>query len=583
MGLIPDNIIARVLESADIVQLISAYVPLKKAGRNFRANCPFHHEKTPSFMVSPDKQIYHCFGCGEGGNVISFLMKQENIDFPEAVRRLAQRAGIAIPRDEADRKINDLRQSIIQVNGLAAQFFQEILKTSMDPAVKQGRDYLKKRGVGIEIVEKFKLGFAPDQWDALLNFLRKKDIEPGLIEKAGLIIAKDDQRYYDRFRNRVMFPIFDVKGQCVGFGARSLEDGVAKYINSPETPVYTKGQHLYGLHLSKDVIAQNDTVIVVEGYMDFIMPFQAGVANMVASCGTALTPEQIRLMRRYTRNVIMLFDTDAAGQSAMVRSLDALIEEGMNVRVATLAENEDPDSFVRKHGAEAFQERLKQAKTIFDYKLGTLTKKFNAKSLEGRVAISKDMLQTISKFDNAIIQSEYIKRLAQSLFVAEEALIAEIKKLATKPLEEVRPSMAVKEQPRMVERNILKLLLEDEAFVPKVKGEIAIDDFRDENIRSIIGEIFRMFEQGVAVTPVNLMNNFAERHVLEMISAITVDEHIIFSDKEKIYRDCIDRILQDRRKSQRQELLEQIRLAEMAGDETALHQLKEKFHHLVKR
>jgi len=584
MGLIPEETIAQVLERTDIVQLISSYLPLKRAGRNYKANCPFHHEKTPSFMVNPDKQIFHCFGCGEGGNAISFVMKQEHVEFPEALRRMAQRVGIVIPEEVYEKKSGDLRQAIYKINGLASQFFHHHLMTSREATVQEVRDYLKQRGVSVEILEKFKIGFAPDEWDALLRHLQKKEIGLHLMEKAGLIIAKENQKgFYDRFRSRITFPIFDIKSQCVGFGARALQDGVAKYINSPETPVYTKGHHLYGFHLAKEAVSRQDNVVVVEGYMDFIMPFQAGVNNVVASLGTALTTEQIRLLRRYTRNVIMLFDTDAAGQSAMVRSLDLLIEEGMNVRVVTLTEDDDPDSFIRKFGVEVFEKRLTQAVNLFDYKLGSLTKRFDAKSIEGRAAISQDMLTTISKFDNAILQSEYIKRLAQTLFLAEEALLIEMKKVAVAASSEMTEAVSIpKEQPRVVERNILKLMLEDESFIPKVKEDVEVVDFRDENIRHILKEIFRLFEQGAPITPMNLINSLTERRAREIISALTVEGEMVVTEKEKMYRDCVDRLINERLKSQRQELLEKIRLAEMAGDESVLHQLKQRFNDLVK-
>lgn len=589
MGMIPQEIINDVLERADIVSTVSTYIPLKRAGRNYKALCPFHNEKTPSFVVNPDKQIFHCFGCGEGGNAITFVMKQEHLDFPDAVRRMAERAGITIPEREAvNPKIRDLKQALYHVQELAAQFFHHHLMTSRDEAAKEARDYLKQRAVSLEIVEKFRLGFAPDQWDSLLVFLRKKDISVSLIEKAGLIIAREKQDgHYDRFRNRITFPIFDVKGQCIAFGARAMKkDDAAKYMNSPETDIYVKGHHLYGLHMAKQAVAQEDTVVVVEGYMDFIMPYQAGVLSIAASLGTALTVEQIRLLRRYTRNVVMLYDTDKAGESATLRSLDLLIEEEMNVKIATLTPGDDPDSFVRKFGGPALREQIQKAKNLFDYKLAVLKQRLDSRSVEGRAQISAEMLPTINKFENAIIKSEYMKQLAQALSISQEALLAQMQKISSgrraEPREALGFKAAAKEQPRKVEQNILKLMLEDESFVSLTKEEIYLSDFRDANIRAIINEIFKLFEDGKEINPLNLMNCFDDHAIRSMIASLTVEEETMVVNKSKMHRDCIDRIIQERLKSQRQELLTKIRFAEVAGDHDGLEQLKEQYNHLIK-
>ena len=351
MGLIPDEIIAQVLDRCDIVELISEYVTLKKAGRNFKACCPFHHEKTPSFVVNRDKQIYHCFGCGAGGNVIGFLMSHDHMDFPSAVRHLAQKAGIAIPETSSDASSETMgvRDMVLKANELTVDFFHDILIKGQRGA-NSAQDYLKKRQVRLETAQKLKLGFAPDSWDGLITFLRSKNISLSIMEKAGLVIPREkSEGFYDRFRDRVIFPIFDLRGKCIAFGGRTMKaESGAKYMNSPETPVYAKREHLYGLHFAKQAIAQKDCAVVVEGYMDFLTPFQAGTENIVASLGTALTSEQIRLIRRYTRNVVMLYDADMAGQMATLRSLDLLVEEDMHVKIALLTSGEDPDSFIQK-------------------------------------------------------------------------------------------------------------------------------------------------------------------------------------------------------------------------------------------
>ncbi|OGX18794.1 MAG: DNA primase, partial [Omnitrophica WOR_2 bacterium RBG_13_44_8b] len=426
-GLIPENILEDVLSRVDIVEVISGYMPLKRAGRNFKANCPFHHEKTPSFMVSPDRQIYHCFGCGESGNAFKFLMRHERMEFPEAVQMLARKAGVVLPElNSTDTKTADLITQLHKINEAAALFFENQLNTSSG---QRAKDYLLKRGITKETIKLFQLGFAPDNWDALINHLRAKNFSLGLLEKAGLIVAKDGGGYYDRFRNRIIFPILDIKSRPVGFGARVMDDSLPKYINSPETPVYVKGRNLYGLNLSKDSIRDSDEAIIVEGYLDFIMPYQHGLTNIVASQGTALTVEQARLLKRYTQSIVMVYDADNAGELAALRSLDIFVEEEMNVRVVSLPKGFDPDLYVRKQGIDALKEKVKQALGLFDYKLTILKSRYNVKDIEDKAKVAASLLSTINKIKNAVLKSEYVKRLSQELDIREDALWQEVKKI----------------------------------------------------------------------------------------------------------------------------------------------------------
>ncbi|HLD69554.1 MAG TPA: DNA primase [Candidatus Omnitrophota bacterium] len=604
MSFIPEDIIAQVLDRSDIVEVISAYVPLKRAGRNFKANCPFHNEKTPSFVVNPDKRIFHCFGCGVGGNVMTFVMNQEHMEFPEAVRFLAQKAGIVIPAsDDHQSRGSQIRQNIFELNDAAAEFFHQILISDRSASVQAAREYLKNRGVSLEMVKKFKMGFSLDQWDSLMSFLKKKEFSLNVMGKAGLIIAKEGKDgFYDRFRNRIMFPIFDVRNQCLGFGARALKDGVAKYINSPQTPVYTKGEHLYGFHLAKEAVGRRDGVVVVEGYMDFILPFQAGVDNLVASLGTALTVEQVRLLRRYTRNVTMLFDADQAGESAMARSLDVLIEEGMNVKVAGLKEGEDPDSFVRKWGAEAFQEKIRQARSFFDFKLEHLMSLQDCKTIEGRARVSTEMLSMVDKFDNEVIRFGYVRRLSDVLSIPEQALLLEMQKLTelsqkssgtNHRLSENQTSQTTTGQAsgtqtswmkwgaRTVEHSLLKLILEEEELVPLAQ-EISLNDFQDQDIREIMTKIFDLTHHGKEVNVSNLMNCFKDREILQKISQLMASDSFPAADKIKMFRDCVKRLKTDRVKLKRQDLSRQIRLAEVSGNDNRVDELKEQFNQLIK-
>lgn len=591
MGLIPEEVIAQVIDRCDIVETIASYIPLKRIGRSFKAVCPFHHEKTPSFIVNPDKQIFHCFGCGAGGNVVNFVMKQERMEFPEAVRFLAQKVNVSIPGDETPqaRQGSNIRQAILRVNALAANFFHKTLLADKSPAVRNAREYLKNRGIDLDAVRVFQLGFAPHQWDALLTYLRQEGIGLGLMEKAGLIIPRENgQGYYDRFRNRIVFPIFDTRAHCRAFGARALDDEQgAKYLNSPETVIYTKGHHLYGFHLAKQAVVEEDFVIIVEGYVDCLIPYQAGVRNIVASLGTALTVDQIRLLRRYTPRVVMLFDMDPAGEAAMMRSLDTLIEEGMDVRVATLKDGEDPDSFVRRYGAVDFRARVAAAQTVFDYKLDVLTRRHGIQTADGKAQIAAAMLPTIYRFPNELIKAEYLKRLARAVDAPDDALAREYQKvgqaLSTTISARIHEQTTVNQaRVRAVERGLLKLMIEKEEWIPKVRQELALEDFQDSKIRVAISRIFDFFEHGKKIDAVNLINSFEDASVQQMLSGIATEDEVI-GDREKMCQDCISRIKHDQLKLRRQELLQKIQEAESAGNFARVGELSRQFNQFIKR
>ena len=590
MGLIPEEIIAQVIDRCDIVETISSYIPLKRTGRNFKAACPFHHEKTPSFIVNPDKQIFHCFGCGVGGNVVNFVMKQERMEFPEAIRFLAQKVNVTIPSDETPQAhhANNIRQAILRVNALAVAFFHKTLLADQSPAAKNAREYLQDRGIDIDAVRVFQLGFALNQWDALLTHLKQEGISLGLMEKAGLIIPRESgQGYYDRFRNRIIFPIFDTRAHCRAFGARALEEAEgAKYLNSPETVIYTKGHHLYGFHLAKQAITEEDCVVIVEGYVDCLIPYQAGVRNIVASLGTALTVDQIRLLRRYTPRVVMLFDMDPAGEAAMMRSLDTLIEEGMEVRVATLAQGEDPDSFVRHQGVNNFRGRITAAQTVFDYKLDVLTRRHGIQTPDGKAQVAAGILPTIYRFSNELIKAEYLKRLARALDVPQDALAKEYQKvgqaIATTIHAHLHEPTAVNQaRASAVERGLLKLMIEKAEWIPRVRQELTPEDFQDTKIRTAITRIFDFFENGKRVDTVNLINSFEDTAVSQMLTGIVTEEEVA-GDREKMYEDYINRIKHDQMKMRRQKILQQIREAESAGDFTRASELSQQFNQFIK-
>ena len=590
MGFIPEDVISQVIDRSDIVEVISGYIPLKRAGRNFKALCPFHNEKTPSFVVNPDKQIFRCFGCSVGGNALTFVMKHERMDFPEAIKFLAAKANIAIPEDRPEDKAkSDLRQMVIKANELAVEYFHNNLINGKDDEVLAARDYLRKRKVNAGCAKRFKLGYAYAAWDGLLKALRQKGFSDKFIEKAGLAVKSEGKSScYDRFRHRVIFPIFDHRNRPVAFGGRTMQkDERAKYLNSPETPVYTKGEHLYGFNWAKASVEKEDSVVVVEGYMDFLRPFHEGVENVSASLGTALTTEQIRLVRRYTKNVVMLFDMDMAGQSATLRSLDLLLEEDMNVRIATLADDEDPDSFILEYGVEAFKKCLTEARNLFDFKLARLMTEHNAATIEGRAKICQELIPTIEKVKSEVVRDGYLLELAQRLRVKEEVVLRERQRLLGKPTRRSAPVREDAGGPRAQknvhedERLLLRLMLQSLDWVRVAHQNLTIEDFQDQMVRSVVEKLYELFEAEKEISLAGLIS-FFENDDARSFLTVCADEEALTGDQEQIFDDCLRRIKSVGFKAERQRLREEIRTAEQAGDWTAVRRLQEELNTIIK-
>jgi DNA primase len=582
-GYVPENILDEILSRVDIVEIISGFIPLKRAGRNFRTLCPFHHEKTPSFMVSSEKQIYHCFGCGESGNAFKFLMRYERLEFPEAVEILAKKAGVVLPKvEKQDSKTVSLITQLYKINELAALFYEHNLGTQEGISAK---NYLLRRGLKPETINLFKLGFAFDKWDSLINYLRGKSIGLSLMEKAGLIITKEGGGFYDRFRNRIILPLLDVKSRVIGFGARAVDDSLPKYINSPETPVYIKGKNLYGLSFSKDCIKELDSVVIVEGYLDFIIPFQAGLKNCVATQGTALTTEQARLLKRYTHNVVMVYDADKAGEIATLRSLDLFIEEDMNVRVASLPKGFDPDSYVRKFGVENFKVKIKEAEDLFNYKLRILRSHYDIKNIDAKARLALSMLETLNKFKNAVLKSEYIKRLAEELDIREDALWQEARKLSRiKTDMNFTPTVDKKVlDMNPVEKLLIKLMLEETQLIDYVRNNFEPADLLDAKATKIVSIMFDFVSQGKHIEPATLMNYLSDEDISELISeSVFTPDNLSIPHKEKIIDDCFKRLKKEKMRLRRLHLHEEIKSAQDLGDAERLQRLIEEFHYLIK-
>jgi len=454
--------IDEIKERLDIAEVLQEYIQLRKSGANFKALCPFHNEKTPSFMVSPEKQIWHCFGCSEGGDIFGFVMKIEGVEFPEALRILAKKAGVELRRE--DPTLQNKKTRLLDICKLTAAYYHKVLLES--PKAEFVREYLKSRQIDSDTTEQFKLGYSPDSWDLLFEFLKKKGYSEEEIFLAGLTVKKEKGTgYYDRFRNRLMFPINDIHGNAVGFGGRTLkkDEQGAKYINSPETLVYNKSHILYGLDQAKSSIRKEDAVIVVEGYTDCISAHQAGIRNVVASSGTALTEGHLKLIKRHTSNIIVAFDRDVAGAEAAKRGIEVALTQEMNIRVLELLSGKDPDEAI-KENKDDFLKAVKVAKPYLQYYFDDTFKNFNLSRVEDKKRAAAVLLPIIAKIANGIEQSHWLKELAKKIDVSEEILRERIKKTVKSrrtPVKEVAEENLIKPIDRFIKvgEELLSLLL----------------------------------------------------------------------------------------------------------------------------
>jgi DNA primase len=463
------SIAEKVKQQADIVRVVGEYVRLKKAGKDFSGLCPFHQEKTPSFTVSPLKQIFYCFGCHKGGDVYNFVMEMEKCEFPDALRIVAEKCGISIPRPKEQsaegRKENQQRTTLVEMHREAQSFFVKQLEGTLEG--KAARAYLEDRGLDNDAVARFGIGYAPSGGDLLLRHLKSKYNEK-LLTESGLISRDQGGKLFDRFRRRITFPIANESGKVIAFGCRALGDDQPKYLNSPESPIYSKSNVLYHLDRAKEGIRRQDFVILVEGYMDAIAVARAGISNVVASCGTSLAEQQIKLLGRFTKRVIVNYDPDAAGQSATERSLSLLLEQDFEVRVLALPpvgdKKADPDLYIREKGAEEYQQRLKEAPSFVDY-LITRTRQMDLSSGEAKTRAVNFLLPYVQKIPNRILRSEWATRIAQQLRLEEPVLRAALSKAAAERRSELKlqPQLMGKAA-KPVERRLIRMLAEAEGF-----------------------------------------------------------------------------------------------------------------------
>ena len=527
-----DDIIEEIISRNDIVDVISQYVTLKRSGRNFLGLCPFHKEKTPSFSVSPDKQIFHCFGCGVGGNVVHFVSKIENLNFKESLEMLADKAGMALPTSnvEVDSKKQQLKEKVYKINEEVANFYHETLYM---PIAKPAQEYVKKRKLDNRTLKNFKIGYAPNG-NNLYKFLKEKGFEEEEI-LASTLVKKYNNSYVDTFRNRLMFPIMDIKNRVIAFGGRVLDSSLPKYINSPDTVVYNKGRNLYGLNVAKN--AKTDNVIMVEGYMDCVSLHQRGIPNAVASLGTALTEAQGRLLRKYFEKVVISYDSDGAGQAATLRGLEILKNIGCDVRILQMEGAKDPDEYVIKYGSGRFGLLVENAISLVEFKAKMLKKKFNLENVNDKIKFLKEIAKLLQGIDSKIEQEIYIEKISKEHNISKEALYAEINKQSgnnigskileknktyiTKPVNRSVPAVLQKR-----ENAIIALLINgDKKVYEQIKQRISPEDMKLEVNKKIVETVYKEYEK-TENTVNNIIELFNEdQEVINKLTEIMADEN----------------------------------------------------------
>ena len=558
-----DELIEEIRNTNDIVDVISQYVHLKRSGRNFFGLCPFHNEKSPSFSVSPDKQIFHCFGCGVGGNVYTFLMKIEGINFIEAVQMLAERANINLPalENNADSAREELKAKVYKVNAFTADFYHKNLYL---PTAKIAQEYVKKRKLSNETLKSFQIGFS-GKFDELYQELRKQGFQEREILESGLVNKNERGQYIDRYRNRLMFPICDVRGKVIAFGGRVLDDSKPKYINSPENVVYSKGRNLFGLNVAKK--GDLSKILIVEGYMDVISLHQRGITNVVAPLGTALTQQQGWLLRKNAQQIILSFDSDEAGLTAKMRALEILQNMGCDIRILQMEGAKDPDEYIIKYGNARFLSLVDKALSVIEFKVKLLKRNLNLENVNDKIKFLNEISKLISKIDNTIEREVYIEKIAKEYDISKEAIYAEVNKLTyadkkdEKVLEKTKPvllhkkteSTNVSEAVKKRENTILSILLTgNENLYQIIKQNISADDFKYELNKQIAKKLYEELEKGNSNinSIIDKMDEEEQNHITEIMA---VDYEI--DDMEKAIDDLMQSYQKDKLNERKLEIL----------------------------
>lgn len=559
-----DEIIEEVKQSNDIVEVISQYVHLKRSGRNFFGLCPFHNEKSPSFSVSPDKQIFHCFGCGVGGNAITFISKIEGVGFKESIELLAERAGITLPtiQSNSDSKKEELKSKVYKVNAFTADYYHKKLYQKES---KIAQEYIKQRKLNNETLESFKIGYSGN-FDELYQALKKEGFGEEEILESGLVNKNDRGMYIDRYRNRLMIPILDERNRVIAFGGRVLDDSKPKYINSPENIVYSKGRHLFGLNVAK----KGDTkkLLIVEGYMDAISLHQRGITSVVAALGTALTPQQGWLLRKNTEKVILGFDADGAGQTAVMRAMEVMQNMGCDMRVLQMEGAKDPDEFVVKYGTARFQKLIDEAISLIEFKVKVLQQDLNLENASDKIKFLNEIAKLISKIDNTMEQEIYIEKISKGYNISKEAIYGQVNKLqyannkATKTLEskkkivvhkETKTNTEISDEIKKRENTIIAILINNPEDFTAIKENIKVEDFQDELNKKIAEAIYLELEKGNENVSV-VLNHIEDDDIQSHLTEIMAEDYGII-DNQKAIEDIVQKYQRERLEKRRDEIL----------------------------
>ena len=583
-----EELIDEIRNSNDIVDIISQYVILKRSGRNFFGLCPFHKEKTPSFSVSPDKQIFHCFGCGAGGNVIHFISKIENVDFKESLEILADRAGIKLPtlENNVDSKRLELKEKVYEINKLVAMYYHETL---YKPQAKPAQEYVKKRKLDNKALKEFCIGYAENA-NVLYKLLKEKGFTEEEILASDLVIKKGNN-YVDRFKNRLIFPIQDIRNRFIAFGGRVLDNSLPKYINSPENIVYSKARNLYGLNVAKNTKTRK--LIIVEGYMDTVSLHQRGIDNVVASCGTALTEAQGRLLRKYAEKVIISYDSDSAGQAATLRGLEILNNLGCDIRILQMEGAKDPDEYVIKYGNGRFNDLVENAISLVEFKIKVLKKGLNIENTNDKIKFMNEIAKILGGVDNKIEQEIYIDKISSDYNISKEAIYAQINKneysnnkgakiLESSSIRKPTIKRQEKEINRELEKreNIIISLLIDggEEVYNKIKDIINPNDFKSEANQKIMRRLYEEFEKGNSNIN-SLVDMFADdEQVVNALTGIMADDYEI-EDNKKALDDVINNYQKEKLMARRNEIIQSLNNASL--DKEKASELEKELHTLI--
>jgi DNA primase len=539
---IPDHIIDEIRDRTDIVTVISDHVVLKKAGKNYKGLCPFHSEKTPSFSVSPEKRIYHCFGCGTGGNVFKFLMEIQSIAFPEVLKLLADRAGVPLPRNtssHADDPKQKERDALRKLNEAATRYFQSLLKNPEGGL--SARNYLTSRHFDADTLERYRIGWAAPTWRGLLTHVQQKSsVTQEQLVQSGLIIQKEDSStVYDRFRGRVIFPIKDLHANIIGFGGRSInEEDQPKYLNSPETLLYQKSETLFGIDQAKHAIRRENQVILVEGYFDQMRAVQHGIEHVVATCGTALTAKQAGMLRNHAETAILVFDSDPAGRSASEKGFDILLEHGLNVKIVILPDGQDPDSFIQEQGVEIFLGKIRTAQPFMESYIDALIQESPGKTPEDRVKMANQILPLLAKIKNTVERSAWLEKFTSKTGIDDSTFLKELKKA----LSQNQPRLAETENelaPLLnLEKHLVHLILSDKKTAEAILLEVDPEEFSDPALKTIAQTCRQKINNGEDLKIDQLLDQTEDLEIRNLLSRLGL-EAVEFDAPERTIKDCV--------------------------------------------